>query len=182
MHASNLKKLEVGSQKLELRSQKLELRSRNSEVGSQKSELRSRKSEVGTQNSELRSWNSEVGTQKSELRSQKSELRSGPPRPSYLTNPRIQMFLMDAKKSTDIAESVCEKNVRILLKIPVPEFRPAHRNFRPAPSNPRKKLNTRAFYPHPRLLPAPAPSTRDPRQIVYPHAKQCDQMFVSKFY
>ena len=80
------------------------------------------------------------------------------------------MFSMDAKKSTDIAESVCEKNVRILLKISVPEFRPAHRNFRPAPSNPRKKLITRAFYPQPRLSPAPAPSTRDryPRQIVYP--------------
>ena len=60
-----------------------------------------------------------------------------------------------AKKSTDIAESVCEKNVRILLKISVPEFKPAHWNFRPAPSNPREKLISRTFYPHPRLLPAP---------------------------
>ena len=35
-------------------------------------------------------------------------------------------------------------------------------------SNPRKKWITRAFYQHPRLLPAPAPFTRDLRQIVYP--------------
>ena len=46
MHASNLKNLEVGSQKSELRSRNSELRSRNSEVGTQKSELRSRNSEV----------------------------------------------------------------------------------------------------------------------------------------
>ena len=53
MQASNLKKLEVGSQKSEVRS-------RNSEVGSQKS----RKSEVRSRNSEVRSRKSEVGTQK----------------------------------------------------------------------------------------------------------------------
>ena len=56
------------------------------------------------------------------------------------------------KKSTDIAESVCEKNVRILPKNSVPEFIPTHRNFRPAPSNPRKKLITRAFFVITRLI------------------------------
>ena len=64
------------------------------------------------------------------------------------------MFLTDAQKSTEIncrCESLCEKNVQILIIISVLEFRPAHRNFRPAPSNPRKKMitHTRAFYSRP---------------------------------
>ena len=68
----------------------------------------------------------------------------------FLTNLRIQMVLTDAQKSTEIycrCESMCKKNVQILI-ISVPVFRPAHRNFRPAPSNPCKKND----YPHPRLL------------------------------
>ena len=43
------------------------------------------------------------------------------------------------KKSTDIAERVRKERANF-NKISVPEFRPAHRNFRPTSSNLRKKI------------------------------------------